>query len=84
MPARHYPPAEYQKCEGAALRPERLAAIWRTLLERERFAFVLSLEETIADRVIELIAAPAQSTGGKELTNGRDVGTDVPSPRVAF
>lgn len=63
---RRYPEAEYTRVEGQPLSTARLAAIWRGLPESERFGFVLSLEPTIADRVIEL-TAPAQ-TGGKETT----------------
>jgi hypothetical protein len=57
--------AEYQKCEGQPLPPARLAAILHTLPEKERLGFILSLDEAIADRVIEATTAPAQ-TGRRE------------------
>ena len=57
---RHYGPQEYERTEGAPLPPHRLVAIWRQLPERDRLGFVLSLEETIADRVVVLTAAPAE------------------------
>ncbi len=59
---RQYGPEEYQRIEGAPLPPARLAAIWRTLPERERLGFVLSLDEAIADAVIAATVkyAPAQ------------------------
>jgi hypothetical protein len=58
---RHYPQAEYERTIGQPLSTARLAAIWRTLDERERLGFILSLDETIADRVIELCSVqPAQ------------------------
>jgi hypothetical protein len=62
---RNYPEAEYERTIGQPLSPARLASIWRGLPESERFGFVLSLEEQLADRVIELCSTPAQ-TGGKE------------------
>jgi hypothetical protein len=59
MPERRYPAAEYQRIEGQPLPPHRLAAIWRGLPEQERLGFILSLDEQIADKVIEA-TAPAQ------------------------
>jgi hypothetical protein len=66
MQQRRYPAAEYTRIEGSPLPPQRLAAIWRGLPEGERFGFVLALDEKLADQVIELTAAPAQSTGERE------------------
>lgn len=57
--SRRYPPAEYERTEGAPLEPARLAQIWATLPEVERFPFVLALDEAIADKVITL-TAPAR------------------------
>lgn len=46
------------------LSPDRLAAIWRQLPERERFRFILALTEDLADQVINLTyEKPAQSGG---------------------
>lgn len=44
------------------LPPRRLAAIWRSLDERDRFGFILALEETIADQVIALTAGQQENT----------------------
>jgi hypothetical protein len=59
MQQRGYPEAEYTRVEGAPLSAQRLAQIWRGLDEKERLGFILSLDEAIADRVIEA-TAPAQ------------------------
>jgi len=56
---RRYQEAEYTRTEGEPLSPERLASIWKGLAESERFGFVLSLDETLADSVIELCKLPA-------------------------
>jgi len=45
------------------MRAQELAAIWRGLPEDRRLAFVLALEETIADQVI---LVTAQQARGKE------------------
>ncbi len=66
QPPHRYPPEELARVEGGPLPLWRLVAIWRSLPDRERFPFILSLDETIADAVIELTAAPAQS--GREGT----------------
>jgi hypothetical protein len=63
MQQRRYQASEYERTEGQPLPPARLAAIWRGLPEKERLGFILSLDEAIADRVIEA-TAPAQA--GKE------------------
>lgn len=62
---RHYQSAEYQIVEGAPLPIARLVEIWRGLHECERLGFVLSLDEAIADQVIELCtpAQPAERQG---------------------
>ena len=52
MHTRRYPEAEYTRIEGQPLSPARLAAIQRALPEQERFSFLLSLEETLADQVL--------------------------------
>jgi hypothetical protein len=68
MPQRRYPEAEYTRTEGSPLPPQRLAAIWRGLPEGERFGFLLSLDETIADQVLAatIKTAPAQPAEGKQ------------------
>jgi hypothetical protein len=68
---RRYPAAEYTKIEGQPLSPARLAAIQRTLPEQERFGFLLSLEETLADQVLATTvkAAPAQPAEGKRTND---------------
>jgi hypothetical protein len=66
MQHRHYSPAEYQKCEGEPLSIARLVEIWRGLHERDRLGFVLSLDEPIADKVIEATAAPATAPAERE------------------
>jgi hypothetical protein len=68
MPQRRYPEAEYTRTEGSPLPPQRLAAIWRTLQESERFGFILSLDEQIADKVIELTAPAHQPATERNLT----------------
>jgi hypothetical protein len=45
---------DFATIEDRPLRPERLAAIWRELPERERFSFILSLDERLCDQVIAL------------------------------
>jgi len=65
-----YQPSEYERFIGQALSPERLAKIWRGLPEAERFGFVLSLDEAIADLVI-VLTMPAQPAE----TEGTDHGT---------
>jgi hypothetical protein len=64
---RRYQPEEYQRIEGQPLSPARLAAIQRTLPEQERFSFLLSLEETLADQVLAATVktAPPQAAEGK-------------------
>jgi len=64
---RHYSPAEYERIEGAPLSTARLCAIWKQLPESERFAFVCSLEETVANKVIEA-TAPAGVAAQKKGT----------------
>lgn len=59
---RMYPAAEYDRIEGAPLPPARLAQIWRSLPEAERFNFLLSLDEGLADQVLA-------ATVKKEQTN---------------
>jgi len=68
MPARHYGPQEYARVEGAPLPPKRLAEIWASLPETERLGFVLSLDERIADDVIEATVkyAPARPAEGDQ------------------
>jgi hypothetical protein len=51
-----YSKSEYERVEGRPLEPARLVAIWRSLDEKERFGFVLALDEAVADKVIELSA----------------------------
>jgi hypothetical protein len=60
---RHYSEAEYSRVEGQPLSPSRLAAIWQGLSESERFGFILSLDEKIADEVMAATVkrAPAQT-----------------------
>jgi hypothetical protein len=60
MRQRRYPAVEYERTEGGPLRPERLAAIWATLPERERLGFLHSLDERLADEVLVLTIAPTQ------------------------
>lgn len=60
---RHYSEAEYSRTEGQALSPARLAAIWKGLQESERFGFILSLDEQLADEVMAAtvkLTTPAQ------------------------
>jgi hypothetical protein len=52
--------AELERFEGAPLDVWRLAAIWRSLPERERFPFVLALDEAIADQVIRVLCERQQ------------------------
>jgi hypothetical protein len=62
MQQRRYPAAEYERIEGQPLSPIRLAAIWKGLQESERFGFILSLDEQLADEVMAAtvkLAAPA-------------------------
>lgn len=40
--------------EDRPLSARRLAAIWRSLPEQERFGFILALTEDLADQVITL------------------------------
>ena len=40
--------------EDRPLPARRLAAIWRSLPEQERFGFILALTEDLADQVINL------------------------------
>jgi hypothetical protein len=56
---RNYPPSEYERTEGAPLPPQRLAAIQRSLPERDRLGFLHSLSEEIADKVLSLATVPA-------------------------
>lgn len=58
--SRRYSDKEYTRVEGRPLEPARLAAIWRSLDEKERFPFVLALTEAVADKVIELTAQQSQ------------------------
>jgi hypothetical protein len=51
-PQRRYPPAKYERHEGAPLPPTRLAQIWASLLEQERLGFLHSLDESIAESVL--------------------------------
>lgn len=53
---RQYPAAEYTQTEGQPLPPARLAAIWRSLPEAERFPFLLSLDEELGDQMLAEIA----------------------------
>lgn len=46
--------AELDRIDDRPLHPRRLAAIWRSLDERERWGFFLALREDLADRVLEL------------------------------
>lgn len=66
---RRYGPQEYVRHEGAPLAPSRLAAIWRSLPEEERFSFVLSLDETLADQVIAATVKYAPATTGRKEPN---------------
>ena len=63
---RLYPASEYTRVEGTPLPPARLAAIWRSLPEHERFGFLLSLDEGLADQVLA-------ATVKKEQTNVRQI-----------
>lgn len=65
---RRYQPSEYTRVESEPLSPARLASIWKGLSESERFPFILSLDETLADRVIELCVQPTNASG-KEPTH---------------
>jgi hypothetical protein len=56
MRPRLYPDAEYQKTIGEPLPVAKLARIWHGLPEQDRLGFVLSLDEHIADKVIEATA----------------------------
>jgi hypothetical protein len=67
---RLYQPSEYTRIEGAPLPPARLAQIWRTLPERERLGFVLSLDETIADAVIAATVKAAEADQKGNTTAG--------------
>jgi hypothetical protein len=72
MQQRRYPAAEYARIEGQPLPPARLAAIWKGLQESERFGFILSLDEAIADEVMAAtvkLETPAQPTGRRDQTN---------------
>src|SRR6187551_1968092 len=53
-----YPPAEYTRFDGGPLPARRLVEIWSGLHEEERLSFILSLDEAIADKVIELCELP--------------------------
>lgn len=64
------PAAELERIAGEALPPARLAQIWRTLNEGERLGFIHSLDETIADLVIEL-TMPAQWLAEKGIDHAR-------------
>jgi len=66
---RRYPEAEYTRTEGEPLSPARLASIWKGLSESDRFGFVLALEESIADLVIELCIQPTNASA-KEHHHG--------------
>jgi hypothetical protein len=48
------PSVELERIAGEALPAARLAQIWRELPEKERFSFVLSLDECLVEKVIEL------------------------------
>lgn len=80
-----YPPAEYTRVEGRPLPPRRLVEIWRGLREEERFSFILSLDEAIADKVIDLCELPAPPAESKKpmpeqqkkiLSGGRVYGSE--------
>lgn len=49
-----YHRAESERVIGDPLPAWRLAQLWRELPEHERFPFILSLEETIADELFVL------------------------------
>jgi len=57
-------PNEFEITIGEPLSPRRLAEIWRGLPERDRLPFVLALDESIADEVIELTYEDAQQRRG--------------------
>jgi hypothetical protein len=61
MHTRRYPEAEYQKCEGQPLSAPELAALWRGLPEAKRLSFFHSLREDLADQILTLCTAPAQT-----------------------
>ncbi len=63
MRPRLYPDSEYERTIGQPLPVAKLARIWRGLPEQDRLGFVLSLDEHIADKVIE---ATAPANTGKE------------------
>jgi hypothetical protein len=44
----------YASYEPAPLSTERLAKIWRSLPEEDRYGFFLALREDLADRLLEL------------------------------
>jgi hypothetical protein len=45
---------DYTTVEATPLHPRRLAAIWRSLPEQDRFPFLLALTEESADTLIAL------------------------------
>lgn len=51
--------------EDRPLSPKRLAAIWRGLPERERFGFILALDEELADQVIRLTYEQSAGDAGQ-------------------
>lgn len=51
--------------EDTPLSARRLAAIWRSLPEQERFGFILALDEAIADQVISLTYEQAAGDTGR-------------------
>jgi hypothetical protein len=45
---------ELAQIDDCPLDPKKLAAIWRSLPERDRYRFMLALTEDMADQVIRL------------------------------
>lgn len=58
--------------EGRPLPPQRLAAIWRSLPDKDRLAFLLSLEEGLADQVMILTVDKPASAAGQTGTNAAE------------
>ncbi len=69
---RQYPAAEYTRTEGQPLPPARLAQIWRGLPEAERFSFLLSLDEGLADQVLAATVKKEQPTNERSRTSPRE------------